>query len=81
MDAWNPLTSEDLQGVLDDIGALAPSRVRAFEVSGELDTAYRSRTCRDSASMSSDSAVTFRLHFVSSLASFPTSKVFNFLPG
>jgi twitching motility protein PilT len=41
MDGWPPLSSADLQAVLEEIGALARSRVRAFETSGELDTAYQ----------------------------------------
>jgi twitching motility protein PilT len=37
----DPLSSVDLDAVLGDVGALAPSRVRAFESSGELDIAYQ----------------------------------------
>src|SRR5437667_9148540 len=41
LDSWPALSSFDLQAVLDEIGALSPARVRAFEASGELDTAYQ----------------------------------------
>ena len=41
MTEWAPLMSEDLQALLDEIGALSPSRIRAFEQTGELDTAYQ----------------------------------------
>jgi twitching motility protein PilT len=36
-----PLGSFDLQAILDEIGALSPSRMRTFESTGELDTAYQ----------------------------------------
>jgi twitching motility protein PilT len=36
-----PLGSFDLQAILDEIGALSPSRMRTFEATGELDTAYQ----------------------------------------
>jgi twitching motility protein PilT len=41
LEGWGIVTSEALDGVLKEIGASAPSRVRAFEQSGELDTAYQ----------------------------------------
>jgi twitching motility protein PilT len=41
MEGWLAMTSISLQEVLDEIGALSPSRVRSFEASGELDTAYQ----------------------------------------
>src|SRR6266550_2197806 len=41
MEGWHPLSSANLQAVLDEIGVLARSRVRAFESSGELDMAYQ----------------------------------------
>jgi twitching motility protein PilT len=41
MEGRSPLTSFDLQAVLDEIGRLSPSRVRSFDATGELDIAYQ----------------------------------------
>src|SRR5438105_3192490 len=38
---WEPLGSFDLQAIVEEIGVLSPSRMRAFEATGELDTAYQ----------------------------------------
>jgi twitching motility protein PilT len=38
---WEPLGSFDLQALVEEIGVLSPSRMRSFEATGELDTAYQ----------------------------------------
>jgi twitching motility protein PilT len=41
MEGWGVFTSMALEGVLQEISASAPSRLRGFEQTGELDTAYQ----------------------------------------
>jgi twitching motility protein PilT len=41
LEGWEPLTSLDLEAILEEITALSPRRLRAFEDTGELDTAYQ----------------------------------------
>src|SRR5436309_8673341 len=41
LEGWAPLGSFDLQSIVDEIGVLSPSRMRSFEATGELDTAYQ----------------------------------------
>jgi twitching motility protein PilT len=41
LDGWAPLDAGQLQLVLNEVGAAAPSRLAAFHETGELDTAYQ----------------------------------------
>src|SRR5436309_5174898 len=41
LEGWAPLGSFDLQSIVDEIGVLSPARMRSFDATGELDTAYQ----------------------------------------
>src|SRR5215203_6638181 len=41
MDGWDPLDSEQLEAILEQIGGSAPARLASFYDTGELDTAYQ----------------------------------------
>ena len=41
LEGYGPLTSAQLEGIVEDIGASSPSRLAAFYETGELDTAYQ----------------------------------------
>ena len=41
LEGYAPLTSAQLEGIVEDVGASSPSRLAAFYETGELDTAYQ----------------------------------------
>jgi twitching motility protein PilT len=41
LDGWDPLDSEQLEAILEQIGRSAPARLASFYDTGELDTAYQ----------------------------------------
>src|SRR5215467_269500 len=41
VDGWSPLTTDQLEVVVRDVGASDPARLQAFFDTGELDTAYQ----------------------------------------
>src|SRR5215213_10874033 len=41
LEGWDPLDSEQLEAILEQIGRSAPARLATFYDTGELDTAYQ----------------------------------------